>query len=40
MDDKSVTITLDADRAIVLSELISRWEHDADKPYPAEVLSV
>jgi len=34
MDHKSVTITLDADRAIVLGELISRWEHDADKPYP------
>ena len=36
MDEQPVTITLDGDRALVLSDLLSRWEQPSDRPFPAE----
>ena len=36
MNEQPVTITLDGDRAIVLSDLLSRWEQPSDRPFPAE----
>ena len=36
MDEQPVTITLDGDRAIVLSDLLSRWEQPSDSPFPAD----
>lgn len=36
MNEEKVTIELDADRAIVLNDLLSRWEQEAGKPYPSD----
>jgi hypothetical protein len=36
MDEEPVTITLDAERAIVLSDLLWRWEQPSGSPYPSD----
>lgn len=36
MDEQPVTITLDGDRALVLSDLLTRWEQPSGSPAPAE----
>ncbi len=35
MDDPTISLTLDKDRAIVLFDLLARWEGENNAPFPA-----